>query len=69
MSKQAVVNLFRAVQTDVHLKTQLNKAPDVETFVQLAAKQGFDFTLEEWQQSVRFAVEELECELSEIPGI
>ncbi|MBW4472523.1 MAG: Nif11-like leader peptide family natural product precursor [Stenomitos rutilans HA7619-LM2] len=69
MSKQAVVNLFRAAQSNPQLKTQLNTASDVEAFVQLAAKQGFEFTSDEWRQTVGFSVEELECELSEIPGI
>ena len=69
MSKQAVINLFRAVQANPDLKTQLNTAPDIEAFVQLAAAKGYEFTQEEWRQSVQFSVEELECELSEIPGI
>jgi len=37
--------------------------------VLMAHEYGYDFTVEEWQQTVGFGVEELVCELSEIPGI
>ena len=69
MSQQEVTRLFRNARTNPSLKEQLNAAPDVETFVEMARKQGYEFTIEEWQKATGFSVEELECELSEIPGI
>ncbi|MEB3231165.1 MAG: Nif11-like leader peptide family natural product precursor [Leptolyngbyaceae bacterium] len=69
MAKEAVVQLFRAVQTDPEMKEQLNAAPNPQKFVEMAQTYGFHFTVEEWQEMTRFAVEELEGELSEIPGI
>ncbi|NEQ99541.1 MAG: Nif11-like leader peptide family natural product precursor [Cyanothece sp. SIO2G6] len=69
MAKEAVVQLFRAVQADPNLREQLNMAPNPQKFVEMAQAYGFHFTVEEWQDMTRFAVEELEGELSEIPGI
>jgi predicted ribosomally synthesized peptide with nif11-like leader len=69
MAKEQVVKLFRTAQSDLILRDQLNQAPNLEAFVLMAQECGYDFTIEEWQQTVGFGVEELECELSEIPGI
>jgi predicted ribosomally synthesized peptide with nif11-like leader len=69
MAKEQVARLYRAAQSDSLLKAKLNQAPDLESFVQLAQAEGYDFTIEEWQQMTNFAVEELKCHLSEIPGI
>lgn len=69
MTKEAVVQLFRAVQSDPTLRKKLNMAPNPQKFVEMAQTYGFHFTVEEWQDMTRFAVEELEGELSEIPGI
>ncbi len=69
MAKENVVKLFRKVQTDLNLKQKLNSAPNPEKFVEMAQFYGFDFTVEEWQEMTRFKVEELEGDLSEIPGI
>jgi predicted ribosomally synthesized peptide with nif11-like leader len=69
MAKEQVVKLFRTAQSDLMLREQLNQAPNLEAFVLMAQECGYDFTIEEWQQTIGFAVEELECELSEIPGI
>lgn len=69
MSKDQVVRLFRETQANPSLKERFNASPSPEHFVALAQQQGYDFTLEEWQASTRFSVEELVCELSEIPGI
>lgn len=69
MAKEDVARLFRATQTDTLLREKLNTAPNAEAFVELAGQHGYRFTLQEWQEMTRFAVEELEGELSEIPGI
>lgn len=69
MAKEQVVQLFRTAQADLTLRDNLQKAPTVEAFVLMAHEYGYDFTIEEWQQTVGFGVEELVCELSEIPGI
>jgi predicted ribosomally synthesized peptide with nif11-like leader len=69
MARDQVARLYRAAQTDSLLKAKLNQAPDLESFVQLARAEGYDFTIEEWQQMTNFEVEELKCDLSEIPGI
>lgn len=69
MSQAQVVRLFRDSKVNPVLKDRLNACISPEQFVQLAQHHGYDFTLEEWQASTRFSVEELKCELSEIPGI
>jgi len=69
MARDQVARLYRAAQTDSLLKAKLNQAPDLESFVQLAQTEGYDFTIEEWNQMTNFEVEELKCHLSEIPGI
>lgn len=69
MPQQEVVRLFRAAQSDQKLRDRLNAAPDIEAFVKAAKKSGYDFTENEWKAATGFAVEELKCELSEIPGI
>ncbi|MEY3297473.1 MAG: hypothetical protein RLZZ597_733 [Cyanobacteriota bacterium] len=69
MSQTHVVRLFRDAQADPSLKERLNVSSNPAEFVRLAQQFGYDFTIEEWQASTRFSVEELKCELSEIPGI
>ena len=69
MAIEQVVALFRAVQVQPDLRDQLNAAPDLETFLKLAQEHGYEFTAEEWRKATAFSVEELKCELSEIPGI
>lgn len=69
MSRDQVVRLFREAQSNPGLKEQFNSLPTIEEFVQLAQRYGYHFTVEEWQESIRFSVEELRCNLSEIPGI
>ena len=69
MAKESVAQLFRAAQENPALRETLSAAPNLEAFVQLAAEHGYQFTVEEWQDMMRFSVEELECEMSEIPGI
>lgn len=69
MAKEAVAQLFRAAQVDTVLREKLSAAPDLDAFVAMAGSYGYDFTVAEWQEVTRFAVEELEGKLSEIPGI
>jgi predicted ribosomally synthesized peptide with nif11-like leader len=69
MAREQVARLYRAAQNDSLLKAKLNQAPDLESFVELAKTEGYDFTIEEWQQMTNFQLEELKCNLSEIPGI
>lgn len=69
MSQAHVVRLFRDAQANPALRDRLNVSATPEEFVQLAQQHGYEFTLEEWQSSTRFSVEELKCDLSEIPGI
>jgi len=69
MAKEAVAQLFRAAQVDITLREKLAASPDIQTFVARAKEYGFDFTVQEWQEMTQFSVEELEGELSEIPGI
>lgn len=68
MAKEAVAQLFRAAQVDIALREKLSTAPDIATFVAIAKSYGYEFTVEEWQAMTQFSVEELEGELSEIPG-
>lgn len=69
MAKEEVIKLFRAVQTDPALREKLNSAPDLEALVKMAEECGYNFTVEEWKDTTGFKVEELEGELSEIPGL
>lgn len=69
MAKEAVARLFRAAQDDQALREKLNTAPNIDAFVKMADEQGFQFTVDEWREMTRFAVEEFKAELSEIPGI
>jgi predicted ribosomally synthesized peptide with nif11-like leader len=69
MAKEQVARLFREAQVDPALRDDLNTAPNPELFVAMANQKGFSFTIKEWREMTNFSVEELECELSEIPGI
>ncbi len=69
MAKDQVVRLYREAQSNPSLRQTLNTAPNMESFVNMANQKGFSFTLDEWKEMMNFSVEELECELSEIPGI
>ncbi len=69
MAIEQAVKLYREALANPILQNTLNTAPDLESFVAMANQQGFSFTLQEWRQMKNFSVEELKCELSEIPGI
>ena len=69
MSKEAVVQLFRATQVDATLKEKLNTSPNLEAFVEMARTYGYHFTAQEWKETTGFSVEELKGDLSEIPGL
>ena len=69
MAREQVVKLYREAQTNSNLRDTLNTAPSPESFVAMANQKGFSFTIKEWREMTNFSVEELECELSEIPGI
>ncbi|WP_008309744.1 Nif11-like leader peptide family natural product precursor [Leptolyngbya sp. PCC 6406] len=69
MPKEDVARLFRAAQSDTDLRQHLSTAPNVEAFIAMAAQLGYTFTEAEWREMTRFSVEELEGDLSEIPGI
>ncbi len=69
MAKEQVAKLFREAQANPALRASLNTAANPESFVNMANQKGYSFTLKEWKDMTKFSVEELECELSEIPGI
>ena len=69
MAKEQVVRLYREAQTNIALRESLNTAPKPQSFVTMANQKGYNFTLDEWKEMMNVSVEELECELSEIPGI
>ncbi len=69
MAREQVAKLFREAQANPALRDSLSAAPSPELFVAMANQKGFSFTIKEWQEMTNFSVEELECELSEIPGI
>ena len=69
MAKESVAQLFRAAQVDSSLRQKLSAAPSLEAFVTMAKEYGYDFSVEEWQSMTKFSVEEVQGELSEIPGI
>lgn len=69
MAKTEFARLFRATQSNPLLRNQFNTASNQEEFVRMAREQGYDFTVEEWREMIGFNVEELKCDVSEIPGI
>ncbi|EDX83312.1 conserved hypothetical protein [Synechococcus sp. PCC 7335] len=69
MAKEQVMKLYREAQANPGLRDVLNTAPNIESFVTMANQRGFVFSLNEWRDMMRFSVEELECKVSEIPGI
>jgi predicted ribosomally synthesized peptide with nif11-like leader len=69
MAQQEVTRLFRVAQTNFDLKAKLSEAPDVETFVEMARKHGYEFTVEEWRQATSVTLDELPSKVSEIPGL
>ncbi|MEM9264313.1 MAG: Nif11-like leader peptide family natural product precursor [Cyanobacteria bacterium P01_F01_bin.13] len=69
MAREQVVKLYREAQMNPALRDTLSAAPNPESFVAMANQKGFAFTIKEWREMTNFSVEELECELSEIPGI
>jgi predicted ribosomally synthesized peptide with nif11-like leader len=69
MAQQEVARLFRGTQSVPGLRDKLAQARDLDHFVQMAQECGYQFTVEEWQKATGFAVEELKCNVSEIPGI
>ncbi|WP_235182303.1 Nif11-like leader peptide family natural product precursor [Fischerella thermalis] len=68
MSKQEVIRLFRAAQTNPNLREILNSASDLETFVKMAQQQGYNFTVDEWQKATGLVMEDSESQVSEIQG-
>jgi predicted ribosomally synthesized peptide with nif11-like leader len=69
MAREQFLKLYHDAQVNPNLREALNTAPSPEKFVEMANQRGYAFTLVEWQEMINFSVEELECELSEIPGI
>ena len=69
MAREQFLKLYRDAQHNQALRKTLNEAPNPEKFVELANLKGYTFTFQEWKEMTNFSVEELECELSEIPGI
>ena len=69
VAQENVVRLFRAARSDRQLQDQLSLASNLDAFINIAVSNGYEFTADEYRQATGFAVEELECELSEIPGI
>ena len=69
MAQTEVARLYRSIQTNPALKTRLSSAANQEDFVNMAQSLGYQFTIQEFLDSLSFQVEEFECELSEIPGI
>ncbi|WP_072619306.1 Nif11-like leader peptide family natural product precursor [Spirulina major] len=68
MAKTEVKRLFQAAQQDPSLRDRLNTAANPEAFAAMAQELGYDFSVQEWEEVTRFAVEELESHVSEIPG-
>lgn len=69
MAQLEVTRLFRAAKANPDLRTSLNQAPDLASFVGMAREEGYYFTIEEWHKTTSFVVEELEGKLSDIPGL
>jgi uncharacterized protein YmfQ (DUF2313 family) len=69
MAQQEVARLYRGAQSVPGLRDKLSTAKDLAHFVQMAHEFGYQFTIDEWQKATGFTVEELACEVSEIPGI
>lgn len=52
MAQESAARFFKAVQKDQALKTKLKATKDPETFVKIAADQGYHFTVEELDQQI-----------------
>lgn len=69
MAQAEVARLYRSIQNNPELRGQLSKAHSQDEFINIAQSHGYEFTAKEYLDSVRFSVEELKCEMSEIPGL
>ena len=68
MSQESAARFFKAIQTDHALQTKLKATDDPETFVNIAAERGYNFTVEQLQTEIeKLSHEEMAAVIN--PGV
>ncbi|MBW4573977.1 MAG: Nif11-like leader peptide family natural product precursor [Aphanothece sp. CMT-3BRIN-NPC111] len=68
MAQESAARFFNAVKQDQALKQKLKATTDPESFVQIAAQRGYNFTTEELQaQIAKLSAEEMAAVIN--PGV
>lgn len=68
MTQESAAHFFKAVQNDEALKARLKATNDPETFVNIAAERGYQFTVEQLQDQIeKMSPEEVAAVIN--PGV
>jgi len=68
MTQECAARFFKAIQKDDALKAKLKATDDPNTFVQIAAEQGYNFTVEQLQAEIeKMSPEEMAAVIN--PGV
>jgi predicted ribosomally synthesized peptide with nif11-like leader len=68
MSQECAARFFKAIQKDDALKAKLKATDDPQTFVNIAAEQGYNFTVEQLQTEIeRMSPEDMAAVIN--PGV
>lgn len=68
MAQESAARFFNAVKQDEALKQKLKATKDPESFVQIAAQRGYNFTTEELQAQIgKLSAEEMAAVIN--PGV
>lgn len=68
MTQESAARFFKAVQNDQALKARLKATNDPETFVNIAAERGYEFTVEQLEAQIeKMSPEEVAAVIN--PGV
>ncbi|OKH35977.1 Nif11-like leader peptide family natural product precursor [[Phormidium ambiguum] IAM M-71] len=68
MTQECAARFFKAIQKDDALKAKLKATDDPNTFVKIAAEQGYNFTVEQLQAEIeKMSPEEMAAVIN--PGV
>lgn len=68
MTQECAARFFKAIQKDDALKAKLKATDDPNTFVQIAAERGYNFTVEQLQAKIeKLSHEEMAAVIN--PGV
>ncbi|MFB2934490.1 Nif11-like leader peptide family natural product precursor [Aerosakkonemataceae cyanobacterium BLCC-F154] len=59
-TQQAIYNLCRAIENNSDLKSQIEQTKDIDSFLQIAAENGFDFTASDLQIALSLGLENIQ---------